>query len=121
MSFNVRVYGFPGIQQMKKWNPTQFSSDSVYQLVHPYIWSQVLSVNATPVSSAPLTGGANDQVTILRVEVPDGQAIRYEINPPNRPGGVLAAGNASQIHAGLDTYYFAPGWSISMVDAASFP
>lgn len=121
-AFNIRVFGFRGIQQMKNFNPKQFSSDSVYQLVHPYIFAQVLVVNgATPVSSAPLTGGDYDQVTILRVEVPDGQAIRYEINPPTRQGGVVAAGNASQYHSGLDTFYFAPGWTISAVDAASFP
>jgi hypothetical protein len=121
MSFNVRVFGFRGIQQMKNFNPKQFSADSVYQLVHPYEWAQLLLVNGgTPVASAPLTGGRYDQVTILRVEVPDGQSIRYEINPPTREGGVVAAGNGSQIHSGNDEFYFNPGWTISMVDAASF-
>lgn len=115
MAFNVRCFAHEGLSQMRLILPNQFSSDSVFQLTQPYKWSQVISVSSAPVSSSP---DATDRVTILRIEVPNGELVRYEINPPGR---AIDAGNASPILSGNDQMVFMPGWTISLVDAAAFP
>lgn len=121
MAFNVRIFAFPGTSQIPVINPQQFSSDSVQQLRYPYNWSQTIVAGAGAVSSAPVVEASPDATLLLRIEVPDGQAIRYEINPPNRPGGVLAAGGNSPILSGKDIFYFRPGWTVSVIDAAGLP
>lgn len=116
MTFFVRIFAHEGLAQMRLILPVQHTEDTVFQLTQPYLWSAVLTTNgATPVASAP---DATPRVTILRIEVADGNSIRYEINPSGRN---VSAGNASPILSGHDNYLFAPGWSISIVDAASFP
>ena len=84
-------------------------------LVYPQEFSQVIAVGAVAVSSAPDVG---TQTNILRIEVPDGQSVRFEINPQGRN---VAAGNASPILSGHDQFYFKPGWSVSLIDAAALP
>lgn len=115
MAFNVRVFGHEGLSQMQLIRPQQHSEDSVFQLTQPYKFSEVISVGATAVSSA---ANNTPNVTILRVEVPDQQAVRYEINPPSRS---VAAGNSSPILSGHDQFVFQPGWTISLIDAAGLP
>lgn len=116
MAYNVRVIGFRGITQIPLMLPKQYSADSVFQLVYPYEWSAVLSVSGAAVSSAAQP--APDKTAILRVEVPDGQSVRFEINPPGRG---VAAGTQSPIMSGLNQFLFSPGWTISLIDAASLP
>jgi hypothetical protein len=113
MAFNVRVFGYRGIRQMDNVLPKQFSSDSVFYLDQPYEFSQLLVADVAAVSSAP--DAVHDKVTILRVEVPDGQTIRYEINSPGRN---VAAGVNSPSLSGKDQFGFSPGWTISIIDAA---
>lgn len=116
MAFNVRVFGFRGITQIPLMLPKQYSADSVFQLVYPYEWSAVLSVSAAAVSSA--AQAAPDATKILRIEVPDGQSIRYEINPPGRN---IAAGTQSPILSGINQFYFSQGYTVSLIDAAGLP
>lgn len=117
MSFLVRIFGHRGLSQMVLTKPKQYSSDSVFQLTQPYEFSKSLLLSgATPDSSTPTTVG--DLTTILRVEVPDGQSVRYEINPSGRS---VVAGTQSPILSGHDQFEFYQGWTISMVDAASYP
>lgn len=115
MSFNVRIFAYEGLTQMQLVRPQQFSSDSVFQLTQPYKWGQVISVSAVAASSSP---DATTNVNILRIEVPDGQSIRYEINPSGR---AVVAGTSSPILSGHDQFQFAPGWSVSLIDAAALP
>lgn len=117
MAFNVRVFGFRGVQELTKVNPKQFSSDAIHQLVHPYEWRETLVAGAAAVSSA--AQGQTDQTTLLRVEVPDGQAIRYEINPPTRSGGLVSAGVNSPKLSGINHFFFGAGWTISIIDAST--
>jgi len=116
-NYNVRVLGFRGVQQIPLINSRQFSSDSVMQLVYPYEFSQVLVVagNGGPVSSAADPGKST---TILRIEVPDGQTIRYEINPPGR---AIAAGANSPSLSGKDQFAFNVGWTVSIADVGAYP
>lgn len=114
MAFTVRVYGHRGLDQLLVNMPKQFASDAIYQLVQPYEWRGVLAVNgAAPVSSA--AQAIPDLTQILRVEVPDGSAIRYEINPPGR--NVPADANSPKL-SGVNQFYFRQGYVISMIDAA---
>ena len=116
-NYNVRIFGYAGLRQMPLLNPRQMSTDSVVQLVQPYVFSQVLSIapGGGAISSAP---DATTQTQLLRIEVPDGQTIRYEINPPGR---AVAASNASPSLSGKDQFEFHPGWSISIADIGAYP
>lgn len=113
MAFNCRIFGHRGITQIHETLPKQFSADSVHVLVQPYEFSQVISVSAAAASSAP---DAGTRTKILRIEIPDGQTVRYEINPPGRN---VAAGNLSPRMSGFDQVEFAPGWTISLIDATA--
>lgn len=113
--FNVRCFGHEGLAQMRLILPVQHTEETVFQLTQPYVFSQTLVVNgATPVALSP---DATKGVNVLRIEVPDGQSVRYEINPSGRN---VAAGSQSPILSGHDNFQFQPGWSVSFVDAASF-
>lgn len=122
MSFPVRIFGHAGLARMTVISAGQFSSDSVFQLTQPYLWTQLLVTNgATPVNStvpALPAGMSLDATTILRIEVPDGQSIRYEVNPPGRN---IAAGSQSPILTGRDQIKWGQTFTLSIVDAASFP
>lgn len=119
MAFNVRIFGYRGVRQMNDINPKQLNTAQVNVLVQPYEWSQVITTNgATAVASIAVP---NDLATVLRIEVPDGQTIRYEINIPNRAGGAVSAGNASPAHSGRDQFDWTPNSTISIVEQASFP
>lgn len=116
MAFNVRVHGYRGVEQLPVNLPKQFASDAVYQLVQPYEFAEVVSVSSVAASSTAQS--ASDKTQILRVEVPDGESIRYEINPPGRS---TVASTSSPILSGINQFYFRAGWSISMIDASGLP
>jgi len=121
VAFTVRIFGHDGLSRMKVLGAGagQLSTDSVFQLNQPYLWAQQLATNGTiPVASsvAPTPASkANDPTDILRIEVPDAQAIRYEVNPPNRS---VAASVNSPILTGLNQIKFGAGWTISIIDAS---
>ena len=120
MAFNCRIYGHDGLVAMKVIQDSgQNHTDSVYHLRQPYLWQQLLSVTASAISSTavtvPVSGYSNDPTTIIRIEVPDGQTIRYEINGPNR---TAVAGVNSPSLSGKDQFQFGAGYTISMIDAA---
>lgn len=123
MAFNVRIFAYSGMRQIQQVLVKQFNSDSVFVLEEPYKWSQIVVANgATPASSVPVSGSADGGSTILRIEVPDGQQIRYEINPSGPSSSTArTAGNTSPRLSGVDNFQWGPGFSLSVVDAASFP
>lgn len=109
----VRIFGYRGIAQIPRINPRQIGVDSVQVLYEPYEWAAQITTNGiTPVAS---TAQANDKATVIKVEVPDGENIRYEIRPPER---TTAAGADSPILSGKDFFYWGAGWTISIIDAA---
>jgi hypothetical protein len=116
LAFNVRIFGYRGITEVSRVLPKQFASDSVQMLCEPYEYSDVAASNgATAVAFA--TDTTHDKVTMLRVEVPDGSAIRYEVKPP---GSTRTAGNTSPKLSGIDHFPFGAGWTFQFVDAASY-
>lgn len=119
MAYNVRVFGHRGLEQMPIVKPRQFTSETVFQLAQPYEFAQTLSVSAVAVSSAPVAdSNSGASVNILRIEVPDGQTVRYEINPPSR--NVVAGVNSPSL-SGKDQFYFKSGFTVSLIDASALP
>lgn len=119
--FNVRIFTYRGIVQVQQRLVKQFNADSVFLLDDPYIASQVLAVpgGGGAVSSTVFT--VPDASQVLRVEIADGQQVRYEINP-NGPTATTAriAGTNSPRLSGFDQFVWAPGYTISLCDAAAF-
>lgn len=116
MAFAVRVFGYRGFKQLPQVLPQQYTADTVFVDNEPYEWRDVQNTNLlVPVTTPPQA--APDQTRYIRVEVPDGQTIRYEINPPNRSGGIVAAGPNSPQLSGINRFEFAQGWTFSYIDA----
>ena len=115
MSFNVRVFGYRGVRNIPRVSQQQFSGDSVDVLDEPYLWRQLLVVNGTvpPAFTIQLP----DKSTLLRIEVPDNSAVRFEINPPGR--NVAADGSSPRL-VGDNNFGWGEGFALSLVDAASF-
>lgn len=114
MAFNVRVFGYKGIRQIPRVNPAQNSEDAYYTLEEPYEWQFTAVTNDT---STPVSVPAQnpDKAAVVRIEVPAGSKIRYEINPPGR--NVAASVNSPSL-TGSDNFTWGAGWSISLLDAA---
>lgn len=112
---NVRLFGYRGVTHLQIVLPKQYSADSVSQLDQPQEWSQIVVVTGTAASSL---ADASPKTTLVRIEVPDGQTVRYEINPPGR--SVVASTNSPSL-SGKDVFAFAPGWTVSLIDAAGLP
>src|ERR1700759_3215002 len=115
MAFNVRLFGYRGMRQLPHLANHQYTGDTVYALEEPYEWSQVISINGDVMTPA-FVGIVNDKAKILRIEVPDASAIRYEINPPSR---AVVAGDLSPRLVGVDVFPWAQGFTVSIVDAAN--
>lgn len=119
--FSVRIFTYRGMVQIQQRLVKQYNSDSVFVLDEPYIASQVLAVpgGGGAVESAVFT--VPDDSQLLRVEVPDGQQIRYEINPQG-PTGLThrTAGTNSPRLSGFDNFMWGKGYSISICDASGF-
>lgn len=112
----VRIFGYNGLRMIPKHLPQEFSTDSVQMVNEPYLWKQMLETDdLTPVAS---DAEINDKAHFVRVEVPDGQKIRYEINPPTRS---VDASEESPSLAGVDYFNWGEGYTISIIDAANAP
>lgn len=115
MAFVVRAFGYRGVVQGKILIPQQDSKDSLFMLHNPYEFRANVTTNGTsPVQLGP-SATLPDLATILRVEVPDGSAIRYEVNTPTR---VQAADANSPSLIGFMQLEWGPGWYLSVIDAA---
>lgn len=113
---NVRAFGYRAMRQLPHGNNTQYTGDTVYALEEPYEWAALMAPAGS--GTAGFVGPAGDLSKIVRIEVPDGSAIRYEINPPGR---AVAAGNQSPKLTGTDVFPWDVGYSISVVDASAYP
>lgn len=121
MSFKVRIFGHQGIVPLKVVEDVQIRTDSVYQLKQPYIFAQELTADVTAVASTKNTefsGHSQDPTSVLRIEVPDGKTIAYEVNPPNR--NAVATASSPRI-SGRDQVQFGESWTISIIDVTNTP
>lgn len=120
MAFNVRVITYRGIRQTAEVLPKRYSSDSVFLRDEPYGSSQIVVVSSVANSSAPPVGETG--VGLMVLEVPDGQAVRYEVNPQGAAGsGARVASTLSPKAAGTQVFHWNAGASISLIDAAGLP
>jgi hypothetical protein len=120
VAFNVRVIVYKGIRNVPQVLNKQYSSDSVFARDEPYMSSQIVVTSGAAAASVPQAADAGSALMVL--EIPDGQAVRYEINL----SGALAsnarvAGTTSPKATGTQIFHWGVGASISLVDAASFP
>jgi hypothetical protein len=78
----VRVYAHEGLRQLRRMIQTQKATDSVMVLIQPYRWVQALDLaGGAAVALAP---DNTSNVTLIRIEVPPGITMGYEINPTGR-------------------------------------
>lgn len=121
MTVKVRCYGHRGMRAFPTYLPKQYLADTELQLVQPYEWGTRLALADSGAAQATPAQAAPDQTTILHVEVESGKSIRYEVNPPNRPGGAVVAGDSSPLLTGSRDFDFGQGWTFSCIDATPFP
>lgn len=123
MAFNVRIFGYSGVQQIEQDHPKQYTADTVFVPVEPCLWSQTISVaeGSGVASVSAVVALVPDRTNFVCIEVPDGKQIRYEVQPqgPTAPGARVA-GNDSRRMSGFSNIYWNPGYTISIVDAAFY-
>ncbi len=115
---NVRVFGYSGIVQIEKRLAKQFTSDGVFMRQEPYNWAQNIPLNgATPVTTVPV---ADDMSSMVLIEVPDGVAVRYEVNPngPLASNAKVASTNSPKM-VGDNVFQWFRGATISFIDASA--
>lgn len=118
-TINVRVHGHAGIEPITVVNQRQFASDSVMHLSQPYEFAQTIPLTIGGAAASSVASSQSpDRATVCRVEVPDGQGIRYEINPPGR---TAVAGVNSPRLSGVDVFKWGVGYTISMIELSSVP
>lgn len=111
-AFNVRIYAYRGMQQLAEWPvPTSLNSLRPMRLNEPYEWAQLLAVNdpnsqnvvfSAPVNPDPLT-------TMLKIEIPDGQMVQYDINQSITIG--------SPFMTGTQVIQWSQGWRLALLQA----
>lgn len=116
MAFSVRIFGYRGLSQIPSALPKEFHADSVQVLSEPYEFGQKMTSNGATVVAS--TADAGTATKCLRVEVADGNAIRYELGPSS---AIRTPGDSSPVLSGINVFEFSPGWLFKFVDAASYP
>lgn len=122
MPFNVRIFGYSGVEQIEQNHPKQYTADTVFVPTEPCLWSQLLvvpdgggAVNSAVIATVP------DRTKFVCIEVPDGKQIRYEVQPQGpTAAGARTAGNESRRMSGFSNILWNPGYAISICDAAAF-
>lgn len=113
MPFNVRIFCYSGVVPAVRPRETQLSGDSVYMLIEPYLTGQKLPSNgATEVPFDAVPAGTK----VLRVEVDDGNTIRYEIR---QGANKRVASTNSPSFSGRDIIPVSDGAVFAFVDAAA--
>jgi hypothetical protein len=113
MSFNVRIFAYGGIVAALQPQVVQQSADSVFLLRDPYIVGYKEASNgATEVAFPALPAGTK----LLRVEVDDGNAIRYEVR---MGANQRVASTNSPTLSGREIIYASDGAVFAFVDAAA--
>lgn len=114
----VRIFGYKGVARIPITNDGGTAGeDSILVLDQPYLWNQLVTTGATSVLSTVASvpsGHTIDPTKLLRVEVPDGSSVRYELSVNSN---TVTATAASPLLTGRDQILFGPGWTIALIDA----
>lgn len=117
MSFNVRLFCYSGIVPAIRPREIQQAGDSVYMLIEPYMQAQKQASNgATPVYFSAVPNGTK----LIRVEVDDGNTIRYEVQMGSNSGtNARAPSTTSPAMSGRDIIPVSDGAVLGFVDASA--
>lgn len=109
MASTVRVFYHSGVATANVAAGTKYATDSVALLKQPYLARASVTVSgaAASVDAAP----AGTKIAFIQVQ--EGKAVHYEVNPPNRS---TEADTSSPILSGETQIEFGPGWSISFTE-----
>lgn len=114
----VRIFGYRGLARIPVTSDGKTDgADSVYVLHQPYLWGQLVTTSGTSaisVAASVPSGQTIDTTAMLRVEVPDGSSVRYELSVNN---STVTASASSPLLTGRDNIHFGPGWLIALIDA----
>lgn len=115
---NVRLIAYAGLVQIPANLLKQHTGEGVFVRQEPPLWRQKIALNgATAVESVVQS---NDTAKIVIIEVDDGAAVRYEVNPGGPlASNHLAAGTTSPRMVGDNVIQWFAGATVSFVDAAS--
>lgn len=113
----IRVFGYRGVVPMRMLQMKQFSANAAFVLDEPFSWGERVTLvgDVASESLAHDDPGTDQAVTLLRVEVPSTESVRYRIIPKNYQ--VVHANADCPLITGFDNFVFAPGWRISLIDA----
>lgn len=78
--FKVRVFGYR-LLQVSQLNRRQFSGEGMWIPEEPPVWSEVAVSNGVEPVEVSFTGTGADNAQVIGVELPEGHAIRYELQP----------------------------------------
>jgi hypothetical protein len=107
--FNVRIFGYRGLQQLAEFLPTKENATRPLRLNEPYEWAQVIAVN-DPASNTVFSTPVNPDIsTLLKIEIPDGQMVQYDINK--------AIDLKSPFMTGTQIIQWNQGWKLSLIQA----
>lgn len=109
MATTVNVFFYSGTAQAFRASGTAFASDSVSLLKQPYLARDQVSATSTAASSAAAPSGAR----IAEIQVEDGKAVHYEVNPPSR---AVDADASSPAGSGTFQLEAGTGWTISFYE-----
>lgn len=120
--FNVRVFAYRGIREIAQVLPKQFSADSVKVNAEPALSRQIINVAASGQAYESVPDANDAPATCAVIEVPDGYAVRYVVNPlgPSGSGHVNAA-SVDRKMTGTQIVEWGAGYSISVIDASTLP
>lgn len=122
MAVTVRLFGYntvaPSMQErfMPEGAPAQLMPEE------PPLWSTIAKSDGDNPVSVSFPGPGTDTARVLGVEIEEGHAIRYELQPlgPSAPN-VRIAGNQSRRVSGFRYFVWAAGSTFSFVDADALP
>ena len=110
MSATVRVFYHAGLTTAAVAAGTRYATDSVSMLKQPYAARSSVTVDTgTPQS----TSAAPNAAKIAYVQVQEGKAVHYEVNPPNRS---TPADTGSPVLKGSTQIEIGPEWTISFLE-----
>lgn len=120
-TYTVRIFGHRGVTRIPTDRGVEGGTDSVQVLQQPYVWAQALTVTvsggAVSSTAAGVPAGLTiDPTTMLRIEVPDGFIIGYEVNEGQR---LVTATSASPRTSVAENIQFGPGYTLSVIDMTS--
>jgi hypothetical protein len=112
MAATCRLFTFSGLMTAPKASGSKdFSTDSVGLLKYPYAANETISATSSAASSASAL--SPEGVKVLLIQVQQGKAAHFEINPPSRS---TAATVDSPIVTGDQIFMFGEGWTISLLE-----